>query len=69
MTRFLAHMKTSRLRPGYDAIRLPGERGCKALRDAEANGIPLDETAIKQLEDIAERNGIPGLLAGAETST
>jgi LDH2 family malate/lactate/ureidoglycolate dehydrogenase len=61
LTRFLAHVKTSRLRSGFSEIRLPGERALRALRDSRLAGIELDEEMVESLNRTARRNGIPGL--------
>jgi len=58
MSRFIRHLKSSRVRPGFEAVRLPGERGFAALADCEANGIPLDDVKLEMLLKIAEENGI-----------
>ena len=58
MQRFIAHVKASRLRPGVEAIRLPGERGLKALAASKADGMPLAPHLAEMLNEIAERRGI-----------
>lgn len=58
MKRFMKHVKSSRLSPGNNAIRLPGERGIKALEACRKNGIPLDESKLGLLRQIALNNGI-----------
>ena len=63
MTRFIAYVKASRLRPGFDAIRLPGERGLAALRDAKAHGVPLSPPQIGRLNELARARGIACLPA------
>jgi LDH2 family malate/lactate/ureidoglycolate dehydrogenase len=60
-SRFLAHVKTSRLRRGFAEIRLPGERALRALRESRLAGIELDEEMIQSLNRTARGNGIPGL--------
>jgi len=59
MRRFVAHVKSSRLRPGFDAIRLPGERALACLRRAQREGVSLEEPLAKQLADLAESNRLP----------
>ena len=61
MDRFLGHVKSSRLRPGFDEIRLPGERGFVALEDCRIHGIPLAEDKLQMLRKIADDNGIEPL--------
>lgn len=59
MKRFLRHVRSSRVLPDKDGIRLPGERGFACLADCRKNGIPLDEGKLAMLRKIAEENGIP----------
>jgi len=51
---FVGWLKASRLQPGNDAIRLPGdpERAC---RKARAEWIPVDGGTLAQLDDAAAR--------------
>lgn len=58
MKRFLARVKASRPRPGADPIRLPGQRGFAALREARRNGVPMDEETVGKLNEIASANGV-----------
>jgi len=64
MTRFLGHMRASRLRPGFKAIRLPGARGHAALRAARQNGLPVDSDLLDILNKTAQKNGVAPLAAG-----
>ena len=59
--RFILHMKASELRPGYDEIRLPGERSFRKLEEAKEQGLPLDDAKIEMLNSIAGRNGVDPL--------
>lgn len=59
MARFIAHVKRSRVRPGFDAVRLPGERGLAALAEARKKGVPVDDAKLRMLEEIAKENGVP----------
>jgi L-lactate dehydrogenase len=59
MKRFVAHMKSSRLLPGVDAIRLPGEAGFRKLREAVAKGVPLDGEKLTTLNKLARKYSIP----------
>ena len=61
MTRFLAYMRSSRLRPGVDAIRLPGERAYASLAEARTGGIALDSHRFQELQALAKKHGLPGL--------
>ena len=58
ITRFISHMKNNRLWPGYDTIRLPGERAFKSLELAKKQGLTLDDTWLKELNDIAQQNSV-----------
>jgi len=58
MARFLAHLRSSRLRPGFTAIRLPGERAQQAARRAEAEGVPVPDDTLGLLRKVAERHGL-----------
>jgi L-lactate dehydrogenase len=61
MKRYMEYLRSSRKREGFEAVRLPGERGFAALADCEANGVPLDEGKLKMLREIAEANGVQGV--------
>ena len=61
LSRFLAHVKSSRLRSGYSEIRLPGERSLRALRASQEEGIGLSKEMIEYLNRTALRDGIEGL--------
>jgi L-lactate dehydrogenase len=63
MKRFLAHVRSSRLRPGCREIRLPGERSFRLLWESAREGIPLEEEMVETLNRIARKNGVPGLPA------
>jgi len=63
MERFIQHVKSSRLRPGFETIRVPGERACQSLRKARQKGIPLEQEMIERLEGVAKKNSIPDMLA------
>jgi len=61
MNRFLAHVKNSRLRPGFDAILLPGERAQKAAQEAQSRGVFVEDATLEMLSEVADRNGIQRL--------
>lgn len=61
--RFVAHVKSSRKRTGVDEIRLPGERGFKTRAKADAEGVPIEDFMVENLEALAKDAGIDGLLA------
>jgi len=58
MKRFIAHVKSSRVRKGYGEIRIPGEKIIIKLKEAKRNGIPLEEFMINKLIDVAKKNKI-----------
>jgi len=61
MERFVAHLKSNRLRTGFKQIRLPGERAMRSLKEAASRGIPLEEGMIARLNEVARKNGIEEL--------
>ena len=46
-------------RPGFDQVRLPGERGLQLRREQLASGVRLDAGIVPQLTPWAEKLGIP----------
>ena len=58
MQRFVTYLKSARARPGFEQVRLPGQRGFAALEDCRAHGVPLDETKLQMLRSIAKDNGL-----------
>ena len=61
MRRFIAHVKSSRLRQGVAAIRLPGERGARQLAESRQHGVELDGALFDKLNAIAAKNGLKPL--------
>lgn len=61
MGRFIEHLKSSALRPGFDAIRLPGERRIEALAKAPTEGIQVDKSMVALLNKIAEKHQLAKL--------
>ena len=61
MKRFLAHLRASRLRPGFSGILLPGERAQKAAQEAEARGVLVQDRMLGLLNGVAERIGLAKL--------
>lgn len=64
-TAFLANaIHATPPRPGFDSVRLPGERGLKLRREQLTNGVVLHAAAMPALRPWAERLGvaIPGAL-------
>lgn len=58
-----AEMKSSPLRPGFDDIRLPGERALAAHKTRSAEGIPLPAPLLKELDKVANDLGITPIAA------
>ncbi len=58
-----AEMKSSPLRPGFDDIRLPGERALAAHKKRSAEGIPLPAPLMKELDKVASDLGIVPIAA------
>lgn len=59
--RVIGEMKGSALRPGFDEVRLPGERALSVREQRLANGIPLPAPLVTKLDAIAEHIGIAKL--------
>lgn len=53
-SRFAELIARSSPRDGSSPVRLPGERGFRALADAEREGLRLRQSLIDQLRDVAE---------------
>ena len=49
----LGRLKASNTLPGFDAVRIPGDRRDAITRERGALGIPLHPNLIKVLSDIA----------------
>lgn len=58
MQRYLVHLKSSRIRPDWEEIRLPGERGFAALADCRRHGVPLGEHKLGILRNLAKEHGV-----------
>jgi LDH2 family malate/lactate/ureidoglycolate dehydrogenase len=58
MKAFTSHLKSSRLRPGSDEIRMPGEGSFRRLAEAQNRGIVLPQERVDMLRRIVEENGI-----------
>jgi LDH2 family malate/lactate/ureidoglycolate dehydrogenase len=54
-------MKASPTMPGFDEVRLPGERSAKVYEERLANGIPLSPSLRIALDEMADRLGIARL--------
>lgn len=54
-------MTDSPLRPGFDSIRLPGERALRLEQERNRNGIPLRHDLLAALRPVSEAAGVPEL--------
>lgn len=54
-------MKSSPLLPGFDEIRVPGERLDRVTRERTENGIPIASALRAQLDELADELGIERL--------
>jgi len=61
LERFVAHVRSSRLRPGAEAIRLPGERARRSEAEAARRGVELDPGLFEKLNAIAAKHGLKPL--------
>jgi LDH2 family malate/lactate/ureidoglycolate dehydrogenase len=61
--RFKAHMLNNKVRPGFETIRIPGERVANNLRESAAKGIPVEEGLLEILNTLAGQHGIPSIPA------
>lgn len=53
-------MRSSPLMPGFDEVRMPGERAHRARIERTANGIPIHGALLGSLESLAVDLGIDG---------
>ncbi len=65
--RHLRDLRASRLLPGFDAIRLPGEQRRLRRQDRLANGVPIVPELMTQLDELADQLGIAPLAARASS--
>ena len=54
-------MKSSPTLPGFDEVRLPGERSEQIYRERLAHGVPLGDSQRKALDELADRLSIQRL--------
>ena len=54
-------MKASPMIPGFDEIRLPGERSAKLYEERIDNGLPISPELSFALDDLADRLGVARL--------
>ncbi|GGK49183.1 Ldh family oxidoreductase [Salinarimonas ramus] len=63
VARIAQEMKSSALRPGFDAIRLPGERALATRAERETTGIPIPPALLARLDALAAASGVAPLSA------
>ena len=57
-------IKGSRLAPGFDEIRIPGEGAHRHYARALKEGVKVPEALMKEMDQLAARNGVPSLSGG-----
>ena len=62
--RHIRELRSSKLMPGHDRIRLPGEGRAARLAERTAKGVPLSAPLLAKLGDLAKRLGIEPLAKG-----
>ena len=58
MARFISQVKTSRTRPGFSEIRLPGERMLRCVATSKADGVDVPDATLAKLDEVAARNNV-----------
>jgi LDH2 family malate/lactate/ureidoglycolate dehydrogenase len=61
----LRDIRTSALRPGFDAIRIPGDRSLGQREARRRDGIPIPPALRQSLDQVAKAHGLPPLAEGA----
>jgi LDH2 family malate/lactate/ureidoglycolate dehydrogenase len=59
MGRLIDDIRTSRLRPGFEAVLVPGELEHKRETEKRQRGVPIDRAVHDDLRDLAGELGIP----------
>ncbi|MEK6710716.1 MAG: Ldh family oxidoreductase [Nitrospinota bacterium] len=60
----IRRLKGSRLAPGFDEIRIPGEGAHRRYRRALQEGIPVPAALLKEMDQLAAQAGAPPLPGG-----
>ena len=58
MDAFIREVKSSKLRPGFDEILVPGEIEYRREQEYRLNGAEIDGAMVVQLEEIASKLGV-----------
>lgn len=61
MDEMIRKVKSSELRPGFDRVYLPGERGFIEMKKREVEGIPVDVGVLSELNEWADELKVPAL--------
>src|SRR5262249_50995540 len=59
--RHLHDLRGSQLLPGFDVIRLPGDRRRLCQQERSRDGVPLPLALIAQLDELAKQLGIEAI--------
>jgi LDH2 family malate/lactate/ureidoglycolate dehydrogenase len=59
--RHIRDLRSSKLMPGHDRIRIPGEARAARLKERGEKGVPLSPALLGKLGDLAKRLGIKPL--------
>jgi LDH2 family malate/lactate/ureidoglycolate dehydrogenase len=62
--RHIRDLRSSRLMPGHDRIRIPGEGRVERLAERSRDGVPLSPALLARLAELAVRIGIAPIKSG-----
>ena len=57
----IEYVKSSKLAPGFDEILVPGEPELRTEADRRANGIPVPDGTVENLNEVADKYSVAGL--------
>jgi len=60
----IQELRASRLMPGHDRIRMPGEARAERIADRNRNGVPLSAALLARLGDLAKQLDISPISSG-----
>ena len=55
---FISQVMTSRTRPGFSEIRLPGERMLRCVAASKADGVDVPDATLAKLDEVAAGNNV-----------
>jgi LDH2 family malate/lactate/ureidoglycolate dehydrogenase len=61
MDEMMRKVKSSKLRPGFDRVFLPGERGFTEMEKRKVDGIPIEVETLRELKEWADELKVPAL--------